>query len=368
MGFARVLPLGVLVFAAVGCGGSSDDAKSADGGAGGSGATGGAASGGNAGASGSGGSGGASGAGGSGASGGSAGAGGSAGTPGSGGSGGAPIGPPVPDDCITDVSPAPDHVYDCSGLKFNASVPDACVKFACGLIFDVHGFTMSGAMQENNTKLSELGAQHGYIVVHPTAPAGPLGPSWTAASDDPKVFDFMQRTIAAFHVDAKRVHFTGFSQGGDMSWRFICNHSDVIASAAPAAYGFSGDEKCYSQGVSPAREMPMLYMHGTKDNLVNFSQAAAARDAVIGVLGMQQDSVVETDASHIWTRYKNANGTVFEFIQHDYTGNAILGGHCYPGSTDTGGEPGQLFPFACDPPNAFTWGEVVMQFFLAHPM
>ena len=83
---------------------------------------------------------------------------------------------------------------------------------------------------------------------------------------------------------------------------------------------------------------------------------------------MQQDSVVESDSSHQWTRYKNAKGTVFEFIQHDYTGVALLGGHCYPGSTDPGGETGQLFSFKCDQTAAFNWGEAVMQFFLAHPM
>jgi len=28
---------------------------------------------------------------------------------------------------------------------------------------------------------------------------------------------------------------------------------------------------------------------------------------------------------------------------------------------------GQLYSFACDSPNAFAWGEVVVDFFVAHP-
>jgi hypothetical protein len=58
---------------------------------------------------------------------------------------------------------------------------------------------------------------------------------------------------------------------------------------------------------------------------------------------------------------------VFEFLSHDYVAaSPILGGHCYPGSTDPGGQSGQLFPFGCVAPNDFTWGVEVMKFFMAH--
>lgn len=332
----------------VGCGSDDEDpAKTSTGGAGGAS---GSSSGGSAGSS----------------SGGSAGTT-TGGTGGSGGSAGA-FPAPVPDDCITDVSAKPDHVYQCSGLAWNASVPAECLGKACGLIFDVHGFTMSGQMENANTKLAELGAAAGYIVVQPNADPAPPAASWTAADDDPKVIDFIQRMMTAFHTDPKRLHFTGFSQGGDMSWRFLCDHADIIASAAPAAFGHSAGEKCFSKGQAPSREIPILYMHGTTDNLVPFASAEAARDAVISVWGLAQDSVVESDEDHVWTRYTNATGAVFEFLQHDYTGAALLGSHCYPGSTDPSGAPGQLFSFKCDQAAAFNWGEVALAFFQAHPL
>jgi pimeloyl-ACP methyl ester carboxylesterase len=317
---------------------------------------------------GSGGAAGAAGAGGS-AGGGAAGSGGgSGGGAGVAGSDGGSFPPPVPDDCIKDVTPKADHVVTCSGLKWNLSVPAQCVTKACGLVVDVHGFSMSGKMEDANTNLVALGAQHGFIVVNPNAdPAPPLA-DWKAAQDDSKVFDFMQRTMKAFHVDPKRVHFTGFSQGGDMTWRFVCDHSDVIASAAPAAFGHSVAESCFSKGKQPAREMPLLYMHGTKDALVAFSTAEAARDAVVQVLGMKKGTPVSTNAEHLWDRYTNSKGTVFEMLQHDYTGATLLGGHCYPGSSDPGGQPGQVFSFKCDQTSPFVWGKAVMEFFLAHPM
>lgn len=355
-----------LIALATGCGSDDGDAKKGTGGAssGGAAGSGGSSTGGSAGSGGAS-SGGSAGSGGS-ASGGASGGGGG-GASGGGGTGGA-FPAPVADDCIKDVTAKPDHVFDCSGLKWNVSVPPACLTKACGLIFDVHGFSMSGKMEDANTNLVALGAQNGFIVVNPNAdPAPPLS-GWVAADDDPKVFDFMQRTIKAFHVDAKRVHFTGFSQGGDMTWRFICDHSDVIASAAPAAFGQSAQENCFSKGKAPAREVPLLYMHGTKDALVAFATATASRDAVIQVLGMTKGTPVSSDAMHLWDRYTNAKGTVFEMLQHDYTGAALIQGHCYPGSTDPGGQPGQVFSFKCNQSSPFKWGEAVMKFFLDHPM
>jgi len=371
------LVLGLACVALAACGGD-DSGEAASGGAAGASSGGGApsgGSGGNAGSPAGGGSGGSAGSGAT-ASGGSAGAaggggsssGGSAGAAGTGGSGGAPIPPPVADDCITDVSAKPDHVFACSALKWNVSVPAACLTNACGLIFDVHGFSMSGKMEDANTHLTTLGAQHGFIVVNPNAePAPPLS-SWTAASDDPKVFDFLQRTVKAFHVDQKRIHFTGFSQGGDMTWRFICDHSDVIASAAPAAFGQSAQELCFSKGKAPARDVPILYMHGTKDTLVPFSSAQAARDAVISAYSATKSTTVSSDGMHLWDRYVGVKGTVFEFLQHDYTGAVLTQGHCFPGSDDPSGQPGQVFSFKCNQASPFKWGEAVMQFFLTHPM
>ena len=45
-----------------------------------------------------------------------------------------------------------------------------------------------------------------------------------------------------------------------------------------------------------------------------------------------------------------------------------LGGHCYPGSTDHAPtEPGQLAGYGCKGDNAFHFGQVLVEFFLANP-
>ena len=269
-----------------------------------------------------------------------------------------------PSGCITDTT-AGDHQFTCDGFVYDVSVPPACASGGCGLILDVHGATMSGKMEDDNTNMRALGAQHGFVVVQPNAnPAPPLS-SWNPSPDDDKVFALLTLALSTFAIDGKRVHMTGFSQGGMMTFRFLCKHADVFASVAPGA----GTGCTFTTGDTPSKEIPVLYMHGTKDAILNFqSLAVPQRDEVISGWKTDQGTVIASDADYTRTRYLTPSGTPFEFIQHDYAASSpFLVGHCYPGSTDPGGQKGQLFPFGCVAPNAFTWGDEVMKFFLAHP-
>lgn len=276
-----------------------------------------------------------------------------------------PVDSPAGDasSCIADRS-AGAHVYDCDGFKYDVQVPAACTSPGCGIVLDVHGFTMSGKMEDDNTNMRALGETYGYVVVQPNANPAPPAASWNPSTDDDKVFAFFMQAVDAFAVDRNKLHMTGFSQGGMMSSRFLCKHADVFASIAPGA----GTGCSFSGSDTPARQIDVLYMHGTKDALVPFSQGTAQRDALVAAWGMGSETTVESDGAHTWSRWTNASGTTFEFIQHDYqAATPILGGHCFPGSTDKGGEPGQLFPFNCVGTTAFTWGEAAMKFFRAHP-
>jgi polyhydroxybutyrate depolymerase len=282
-------------------------------------------------------------------------------SPGDSASDAAPL-PPM--GCITDTS-AGDHQFTCDGFVYDVSVPPACATGGCGLVLDVHGATMSGKMEDDNTNMRALGAQHGFVVVQPNANPSPPASSWNPATDDDKVFAVLQLAISVWKIDPKRVHMTGFSQGGMMTFRFLCKHADVFASVAPGA----GTGCSFTNGDTPSVEVPVLYMHGTKDAILSFAALAIPqRNAVIAGWNTDQGTVIASDANYTRTRYLTTSGTPFEFIQHDYAAaTPILGGHCYPGSTDPGGQQGQLFPFGCVGPNAFDWGDEVMSFFLAHP-
>jgi poly(3-hydroxybutyrate) depolymerase len=212
--------------------------------------------------------------------------------------------------------------------------------------------------------MRELGRQHGYIVVQPNSNPGPPTGGWYP-DDNPSVWAFMERTASVFHVDPKRWHFMGFSQGGHMTWNMLCDHSDKLASIAPAAYGMDLTDRCSSAGGDkPQYEIPTLYVHGTKDAVRPFAEAETQRDNIIDDWGLTQDSIVSQDALHTWTRYRNANGAIFEFFQHDYAADSDLyKGHCIPGGLKSGG----LLGFACLEAGTPNWPAQVIQFFMDHP-
>jgi polyhydroxybutyrate depolymerase len=291
------------------------------------------------------------------------------------------ISPPAPVGCVTSVEPG-HHVFPCQGLDVDIEVPALCLGTPCGLILDLHGLTMNAQQQDNNTNLRALGQQFGYLVVQPSAKDPPPLSKWVTYEDDEKVWAFAADARNAWHTDPRRFHVTGFSQGGFMTWRLLCAHADVIASAAPAGscagYGielpyvgslsevgcsFTGNQK-------PALEIPILQMHGTLDPIIPYFCGTNLKNAVIDAWNLAEGATVSEDDDHWWKRYQSPSGNTYEFISHNYRSKSwLLQGHCIPGSQDLdGGEPGQLLGgFGCDHTSPFVWGEAVMAFFLAHP-
>jgi poly(3-hydroxybutyrate) depolymerase len=270
-------------------------------------------------------------------------------------------------------TPARCDLDECDGIRWSVTVPDACPPSGCGLVIDVHGLTMNAQMEDANTHLRALGRQYGYVVVQPNANPPPKEwsfdfprpwPVWIPQRDDAPVFHFVQHAIEALHVDRSRVHMTGFSLGGMMTWRLLCDHADLFASVAPA----SGTAGCF-EGRTPSREIPVLYLHGTRDVLVPFHAAKQRRAALVTAWSLHEVARDALDARTRRTTYVSKLGTAVVFVEHDHAAKmrVELGGHCFPGSDDPGDAPGQLYSFACEDPAAFRWGELVMDFFRAHP-
>jgi len=316
-----------------------------------------------------------------------------------------PIDPPTPVGCVTDVEPG-SHLFECDTTVHSVTVPEACTKTACGVIVDVHGGMMSSQMQDKNTELSALGVKHGYIVIQPNALQNPVlldqrlfvPDTETEKADDTRVMNILMQVIEAFHADQDRIHMTGFSEGGYMTWRWYCAHSDLLASVAPgaaawecanlASLGLTPPEVgCeLTQSARPARNIPVLYMQGMMDGLVDPECADGwVRSNVLSTLELGEGTTLAGDpdfatASYVRTRYEDPSGVPFEYIQHQYTSDSsFLGvpivGHCYPGSSDltvtppeqTVVPPDQLMAFGCKDDCDFDWGEEVIAFFMAHP-
>ena len=306
--------------------------------------------------------------------------------------------PPVASGCIVDVSPGP-HTFLCAGLRTDLFVPDACTRPGCGLIMELHGDTGTGLLIDANTNLMALGAARGYLVVAPTGPARSdgLGATWTLAEDD-KLIAILDVVARVFRTDPARTHLTGFSRGGYVTWRLLCEHADRFASVAPAAAGSSPGGDCagvpevscpfdpqVANGM-PARARPVLFLIGRTDVPVPVACAMRVRDQAIAGWGLGDTRVLDGDTSYTHTRWSSSvaaaassvaaasasadGGGLLETFEHSYETvangpQAATKGHCIPGSTF--GPYAPEYAVACAPPNAFTWGQEVLAFFVLHP-
>jgi polyhydroxybutyrate depolymerase len=282
---------------------------------------------------------------------------------------------PTPAGCVTDVTPG-DHVYSCGGLQVDVRIPPACEAPGCGLILELHGDTGTGLLMDAHVQLRELGAQHGFITVAPTGPpygSGLPGSTWHA-SNDATLIELVGEVAQVFRVDPHKVHVTGFSRGGFVTWRLLCDHADLFASAAPAGAGNGtsfAEQTCFDQGRAPSRALPILFLMGRTDVSVGYGAMTTIRDGAIASYAATGPIHVTTETSYVHDRWTGPNGELIETFDHAYETVsdgpwASARGHCIPGSTMDPYAPQYAIP--CKQPNGFVWGEQVMAFFLAHPM
>merc|ERR1712113_330873 len=198
--------------------------------------------------------------------------------------------------CIVDASAGFHSKVKCDGLlksfSVDYNVPKKCLSTSCGLIVDVHGFTMTGAAQDAYSNMKALGEQHGFIVVQPNAPSKnwntnsngyalcsfPGTPNatpykqgcWVAPWDkeptgDRAVHTWVQEALEVkdWNVDKNRVHLMGFSEGGWMTGRMLCNYAHLYASFSTMAPSSNDDAfECIQPG---AYQPPILVTQGYND-------------------------------------------------------------------------------------------------------
>ena len=288
----------------------------------------------------------------------------------------APIDPPIPDDCITDVG-AGDHTFECGGRHFLVVVPEPCTRRACGLVFDVHGGTMSGAQMRDNTHLDDLAPAKGFIVVHPSATPENTGGTWDLVADPPVIGDFLVRMIDAFHVDERHVHVTGFSQGAAVTFWLLCHMNELLSTAAPIS-GESAKSITLADG-APCIEsideswqprVPILFMSGTADTALVIEDARARVDGLVDRLALTGGDEIEAGEGYRRKRWRGDDGMVLDYIEHDYGGQPLLDGHCIPGGSDIGGAPNNAGVNATTCTTGeitLDWGQVALDWFLEHP-
>jgi hypothetical protein len=278
--------------------------------------------------------------------------------------------PMTAEQCIRDTgtiatAPGGAREYNCAGFeeRFLLAIPPACVSGGCGLIADLPGATAPAENPNLNTGLRQMARSlaQPYIVLGADRPPTQF---FNAGSPD-RIFRFMQAVANVFNVDRSRIHIGGFSNGGSVTFDFICDPQKAafIASAAPqaSARSIGGAAVC-------ARPLvPVLFFTGRNDNVAGFANMQAVANRFAAGIGAGAAMVIDSSplGNFVQRRFIGANGLVFEQIAYDNIkdprlGPPDLGGHCYAGAFSPN-------PGACTDPAGFNNGMKTLQFYLENP-
>ncbi len=230
-----------------------------------------------------------------------------------------------------------------------------------------HGYTMTAASIASTTSFAKTADAHGFIVAFPSGTSGGFnagdccGGSVSAKVDDLGFTkDMIAKISADYCVDPKRVHSTGFSNGGFMAYRFACEMSDTFASVASV----SGTIGIPPDTCKPKRPVAMLHIHGTSDIVVPYNGGGAGnnRSVAVSVQALRDvDGCAPGDGTGVYskndvtcTKWTCKSGSDVEHC-------AVQGGgHQWPGGTQ--------LPYGGSPSPNLDASEAIATWFDQHPM
>ncbi|MDP9141682.1 MAG: dienelactone hydrolase family protein [Pseudomonadota bacterium] len=210
----------------------------------------------------------------------------------------------------------------------------------------------TGPSMSNLTEVGRLARDYGAYVILPEAADQTWAhvPGGTDTTDDVGFLSaLITDYVGRYSIDAKRVYMTGYSQGGNMSLRFACEHPEQVAAIAPVAATMRNS---LARECTTTVSTPVVFFNGTADKQVPYGPGIPAliRDlTLVGSLGAQ-------DAAKFWAEKNGCTGNAIrtdlptpindgtELYVDNYeacpenTGvtayTIVEGGHTWPGALD----------------------------------
>jgi predicted peptidase len=132
--------------------------------------------------------------------------------------------------------------------------------------------------------LAELGA----IIVAPDSVRGP----WSSPENEKAVISLLDRVIADYAIDQKKIVVTGYSMGGTGSWHFAEKFPERFSAAIPIA--------SRPPASAAAWRLPVLAIHSRGDQVAPY-EPAAARIAELQKAGKPAKLISLTGITHYET-------------------------------------------------------------------
>jgi poly(3-hydroxybutyrate) depolymerase len=135
------------------------------------------------------------------------------------------------------------------------------------LVISLHGLNQDINYQKNQAKWELVADTAKFVVVYPAGE----GNSWDISGnkDTDFILAIIESMVTRYGIDRSKVYVSGFSMGGMMSYHVANKIADKVAAIGPVS-GY-----LFANPVSSSRPMPIMHVHGTTDDVVNYSGVAA---------------------------------------------------------------------------------------------
>lgn len=200
------------------------------------------------------------------------------------------------------------------------------------LVFAFHGFGGNMSSSYENSQFHKIAEKENFIVVHPNG----ISNKWNAVSSQSNIdLTFVETMIEHFkesyNIESKQIYSSGMSNGAYFSFLLACELSDKIAGiGAVAGLMF----KPVFTNCDPSSSMPIIQIHGTKDELVDYNNVEEVLNFWINHNMTDETPIItdipDTDTSDGSTikKYSYKNG--LDQVEIDHL--KIIGGtHDWPG-------------------------------------
>jgi polyhydroxybutyrate depolymerase len=165
------------------------------------------------------------------------------------------------------------------------------------LVVAVHGYGGSAEQMASVTGWAAVAAERGLVVAFARGRDGSFNAAptccGTAAAEDVDDVGYLRDVIEQvpdfYPVDPDRVFLTGYSNGGMLTYRFLCTDAGLLAGAASVA-------GTNASGCAPSAPVPFLQVSGTDDTVVPVGGGDSSVDG-IGPFPSVTDSVADVAAA-----------------------------------------------------------------------
>lgn len=144
------------------------------------------------------------------------------------------------------------------------------------LVFNLHGYSSNASQQQFYCAMNAVADTAGFIVCYPDGINNAWNSGWTgvygSGIDDVGFISALIDTLhTLYNIDLSRVYACGMSNGGFQSYRMACELENRICAFASVTGTFTDSVAFYC---SPSRPVPIMEIHGTADNTVNYNGGA----------------------------------------------------------------------------------------------